>query len=123
MLSSSGKGTSVGTGRARTAALRPVARLCGRFRHKRAVRWCRATASLTPRFLAHLGLLSIPLPFVRRLGRVQRESLEAQEGARDERGTSTGGYAQGRVRADVGRETRSARVGGQRPPLRGLGDL
>ncbi len=39
----------------------------------------------------------------------------------DERGTGTGGHAQGRVRADVGRQARA--VGGQRAALRRLGDL
>ncbi len=45
----------------------------------------------------------------------------AQEGVKDERGTGTGWYAQGRVRPDVGRKART--VGRQWPPLRGLGDL
>src|SRR2546428_3047254 len=45
----------------------------------------------------------------------------AQKGVRHERGTSTGWYTQGRVRPDVGRQTRP--VGHQWPPLWGLGDL
>ena len=46
-----------------------------------------------------------------------REALGAQKGARDERSTGPGGYAQGRVRPDVGREARA--LGGRGPHFAG----
>src|SRR5437879_1366319 len=46
---------------------------------------------------------------------------EAREGVKDERGTGTSWYTQGRVRSDVGRKART--LGCQWPPLRRLGDL
>src|SRR5438132_46034 len=46
---------------------------------------------------------------------------EAHEGVEDERGTGTGWDAQGRVRADVGRQ--AGAVGRQWTPPGGLGDL
>src|SRR5713226_2213782 len=51
---------------------------------------------------------------------VREKGVEAQ-GGRDERGTGTGWYAQGRVCADVGRKAR--RLGGRWPSLWWLGNL
>src|SRR5712691_2915895 len=53
--------------------------------------------------------------------RLSEYKNEAQKGARNEQGTSTGVHTQGRVRPDIGRKALT--VGCQRPALWGLGDL